>query len=105
MRIDPTADLVTLVVTMHVDPALIDEKLAIIRQSSRGHADLPGFVSCAIHKSQDNTRIVEYVQCESLETVAAMRQAVEDQSPPPDFALMIDHTLLEVVDIVDSSTT
>ncbi|MGH3635180.1 MAG: antibiotic biosynthesis monooxygenase [Mycobacterium sp.] len=89
----------TLVVTMDVDPALIDEKIEHVCKLAHEHSKRPGFVSCSIHKSTDNSRIVEYIQWESEEALAAMRKTFRAEGPqPPGFALKIDASFLDVVE-------
>jgi Antibiotic biosynthesis monooxygenase len=97
---------VTLVVMMHVDPALIDEKIEHVRATAHEHSKRPGFVSCSIHKSLDNTKIVEYIQWETPEHLQAMRATFESDGPQPqDFATRVDWGIMKVIEVVEAPAT
>jgi len=101
ITIDTNQKLCTVIVMMHVDPALIDEKLKHVHEIAHEHSKRPGFVSCAFHKSLDNTKIVEYIQWASREHLDAMRKSFKNESPQdPDFALRIDWGIVDVVEVV-----
>jgi quinol monooxygenase YgiN len=105
-RIDAEGKLVTLVVMMHVDPELIDEKIQHVRELAYQHSKRPGFVSCSIHKSLDNSKLVEYIQWETPEHLQAMRKSFQSESPqPPDFAKRIDWGIMNVVEVVEAPLT
>ncbi|MCT7657998.1 putative quinol monooxygenase [Mycobacterium deserti] len=92
---------VTLVVILLVDPDLIDEKIAHVIELGRQHSKEPGFVSCAIHRSADNSKILEYIQWETMEHLNAMRKTFVNESPqPPDFAFSIEGTFYEVAAVI-----
>jgi hypothetical protein len=106
VSIDRDGRLVTLVVMMHVDPALIDEKIEHVCALAHEHSKRPGFVSCSIHKSLDNSKIVEYIQWQTPEHLQAMRETFKSESPqPPDFAKRIDWGIMNVVEVVEAPAT
>lgn len=103
MNIDATRTMLTLVVTIQVEPELIDQKVDRIRELTHGFARHPGFVSCSIHKSTDNTRIVEYIQWENLAALQAAAPNGLDSFHPAGFALDVDVAVLDVVEVVEPS--
>ncbi len=71
-RIDPTADVFTLINTFHTSP---DRQIAIVESLTRftdTARRLPGFVGTAVHASRDGTRVVNYVQWRTAADLAAM---------------------------------
>lgn len=104
VTIDANGQLCTLVVMMHVDPNLIDKKVQHVRELAHEHSKRPGFVSCSIHKTLDNTKIIEYIQWETPEHLQAMRKTFQSESPQPaDFAQRIDWGIVNVVEIVEAT--
>lgn len=104
VTIESDGKLCTVIVMMHVDPDLIDEKLEHVRQIAHEHSKRPGFVSCSFHKSLDNTKIVEYIQWASREHLNAMRESFKGESPQdPNFARRMDWGIVEVVEVVEAA--
>lgn len=50
----------------------------------------PGFISAAVHRSTDGTRVVNYLQWESREHLAAMQRSPEFQAIARRFAGLIE---------------
>lgn len=50
----------------------------------------PGFVSAAVHRSIDGTRVVNYLQWETAEHLAAMQRSPEFRSVASRFAGLIE---------------
>lgn len=73
--------LVTFINVFTVDPANQQELVALLGEATRTsvrHA--VGFVSAALHRSVDGTRVTMYAQWESVEAYEAMRS---DPAPIP----------------------
>ncbi|MEH3140989.1 MAG: antibiotic biosynthesis monooxygenase [Mycobacterium kyogaense] len=87
-------------VTMHVEPEVVDDRVRQIVDQARRFASRPGFVSCCVHRSSDRTKIVEYIQWASIADLQAAAGSVEEVHPP-DFAISIDVTVLDVVEVVE----
>ncbi len=71
-RIDPAADVFTLINTFHTSP---DRQAAIVESLTRFTAtarDLPGFVGTSVHASFDGARVVNYVQWQTQQHLEAM---------------------------------
>ncbi|MCT7660720.1 antibiotic biosynthesis monooxygenase [Mycobacterium deserti] len=100
MTVDPSRNFATLLVTFRVDPAHIEDLQNILVESSQHQLGRPGFVACTLHRSADNTTIVEYLQYETKEDLAVMQKATEGTHQMPPFPIEVDHTLLDVVDVL-----
>jgi quinol monooxygenase YgiN len=53
-------------------------------------ATFPGFISAAVHRSTDGTRVFNYLQWESAEHLAAMQRSPEFQTVARRFAGLIE---------------
>ena len=52
--------------------------------------NFPGFISAAVHRSMDGTRVFNYLQWESAEHLAAMQRSPEFQATARRFAGLIE---------------
>ena len=65
-RIAASTSLVTLINTFRVDPSNQQELLDLLaRATETSVRDVPGFVSAALHRSVDGTKVTMYAQWES----------------------------------------
>ncbi|WP_024803933.1 putative quinol monooxygenase [Nocardia sp. BMG51109] len=79
--IDTRADLLTLIITMHVQPHNCDALLDEIRRTTADFiSQQPGFVSANLHRAADSTRLVNYGQWASEELYARARARPEFES-------------------------
>ncbi|CAN5774753.1 antibiotic biosynthesis monooxygenase [soil metagenome] len=70
--IDPDHNVMTLINVFRVDPSRCDELVAnLITATTDTLADMPGFVSANIHRSDDGTTVVNYAQWTSREDYRA----------------------------------
>ena len=67
IRIDPSADVVTVINTCEVAPEHQDELAELWAGCMPGIRSFPGFRSASIHKSEDRRRVVVYLQWASRE--------------------------------------
>ena len=67
----------------------------------------PGFISAAVHRSTDGTRVINYLQWDSNEHLAAMQRSPEFQAIARRFAGMIEFEPheCEVVHVAESGTS
>ena len=56
------ARIVTQITTVKMDPDNQDEVLALMKERARFMAMQPGFVSVSLHRSEDGSHVVNYVQ-------------------------------------------
>ena len=95
-------DVLTVVVVFTVPP---EEQAAFVRQLEEvaaEHFQHDGFVSCAIHRSVDGLRVVEYIQWRSHDHFQAMlaKQAVDSHVNRPPYPA--DVHVYEVAALVES---
>src|SRR5260370_16182227 len=55
----------TLIVMFTVEPSQQNTLVEHLRGMVAEHSKFEGFVSCSIHRSEDGTRVAEYIQCRS----------------------------------------
>ncbi|MDB5641069.1 MAG: hypothetical protein JWN07_386 [Hyphomicrobiales bacterium] len=75
--IEKHSGLVTQITTIAIEPARSAEVLAVLHERAAFMKTQPGFVSVSLHRSHDGHHIVNYVQWESAETLAAAHHAPE----------------------------
>jgi quinol monooxygenase YgiN len=85
------AEHATFINTFRCDPSDQDEvvrlNVAIVEQVASRSA---GFVSASVHRSTDGTRVINYLQWESREHLAAMQRSPEFQAIARGFAGLIE---------------
>jgi quinol monooxygenase YgiN len=85
------AEHATFINTFRCDPSHQDEVVAInIDIVDQVAAGFPGFISAAVHRSTDGTRVFNYLQWESAEDLAAMQRSPEFQTIARRFAELIE---------------
>ena len=96
-------DCVTQITTAEVgDGQHQDELLRLMTERAHFMATQPGFISISLHRSLDGRRVVNYVQWESREQLAAAHRAPEFRSRWPEVgraAEDIEPALYEVVHV------
>ena len=94
----------TFINTFRCEPADQDEVVAInVEIVERVAKAFPGFVSAAVHRSTDGTRVINYLQWESSADLAAMQRSSEFQAIARRFEGLIafDPHQCEVVHIAE----
>lgn len=85
------AEYATFINTFRCEPSNQEEvvriNVAIIEQVA---STFPGFVSAAVHRSTNGTRVINYLQWESSEHLAAMQRSPEFQAIARRFAGLIE---------------
>jgi len=66
------ADVHTLIVMFTVDPTQQAALVEHLRGMAAEHCKFEGFVSCSIHRSEDGTRVAEYIQWRSAAHMEAV---------------------------------
>ena len=95
------SDVLTVVIVFTVPP---DQQAGFVRQLEQvaaEHSQHDGFVSCAIHRSEDGLRVAEYIQWQSRAHFQAMlaSQAVDGHVHRPAFPA--DVHIYEVAALVE----
>jgi heme-degrading monooxygenase HmoA len=92
--------LVTQITTIKLQPDTEDELLALMMERARFMATQPGFVSVSLHRSNDGSHVVNYIQWADREQLEAAHRAPEFRKEWPRFGELIedvDPCLYEVV--------
>lgn len=81
----------TFINTFRCQPSNQDQVVAInIDIVDQVASRFPGFISAAVHRSSDGTRVFNYLQWESPEHLAAMQHSAEFQAIARRFAGLIE---------------
>ena len=91
---------VTQITTVKLPRDNQEEVLNLMIERSRFMATQPGFVSVSLHRSQDGSHVVNYIQWTSAEKLSAAHHAPEFRKKWPRFAELaneIDPCLYEVI--------
>jgi heme-degrading monooxygenase HmoA len=77
VAIDPR--LTTVAIHITVDPRNVDELVRMARETMRIFKEQPGFVSAVLHRSDDGTSVLQYLQWRSREDGLAAMSSPEWQ--------------------------
>jgi hypothetical protein len=90
-RIDPAAEVFTLVNTFHTSRERQGAIVSSLRQFTQTHArHLPGFVGASIHASLDGTRVLNYVQWRHESDLRAMLATAEAKAHMAEVGALAD---------------
>ena len=95
---------VTQITVVEAEPGKQAQALDLMTQRAQFMARQPGFVSISLHRSLDGRRIVNYVQWESRDLLAAAHRSPEFRREWGQFDKLaddIDPHLYEVARVVD----
>jgi heme-degrading monooxygenase HmoA len=96
----PSNGIVTQITTVKLPPGKQDEVLELMKERARFMATQPGFVSINLHRSQDGTHVVNFIQWTDAQKLSAAHHSPEFRKKWPRFgeiAEQIDPCLYEVV--------
>jgi heme-degrading monooxygenase HmoA len=82
-------DIVTQITTVKVPPGNQSEVLELMAERARFMATQPGFVSVSLHRSEDGSHVVNYVQWTNREKLAAAHNSPEFRKKWPRFGELI----------------
>jgi len=88
-QIRANSDIVTQITTVKVPPDNQAEVLRLMEQRAKFMATQPGFVSVSLHRSEDGTHVVNYVQWKNREQLAAAHHSPEFRQRWPRFGELI----------------
>ena len=92
--------IVTQITTVKVKPDNLDEVLQLMQERARFMATQPGFVSVNLHRSQDGSHVVNYIQWTNAEKLAKAHHSPEFRKKWPRFGELVQDVepcLYEVV--------
>ena len=93
-------DVVTQITTVKLPPDKQNEVLRLMTERARFMATQPGFVSITLHRSQDGSHVVNYIQWANAEKLKAAHHSPEFRKKWPEFneiAKEIEPSLYDVV--------
>jgi quinol monooxygenase YgiN len=82
-------DIVTQITTVKTSPENQSEVLQLMEERAKFMAKQPGFVSVSLHKSEDGSHIVNYVQWMNRQKLEAAHHSPEFRKQRPRFGELI----------------
>jgi quinol monooxygenase YgiN len=82
-------DIVTQITTVKVPPDKQDEVLQLMEERARFMAKQPGFVSVSLHRSEDGSHVVNYVQWTNRQKLEAAHHSPEFRKRWPHFGELV----------------
>ena len=83
-------DIVTQITTVKVPKEHQSEVLKLMEERARFMAKQPGFVSVSLHKSEDGSHVVNYVQWTNRKKLEAAHHAPEFRKQWPRFGELVE---------------
>jgi len=78
-------DVVTQITTVKLPPENQDEVLSLMRERAEFMSTQPGFVSITLHRSEDGSHVVNYIQWRDREQLEAAHKSPEFRKKWPRF--------------------
>jgi len=91
---------VTQITTVKMRPDTQDEVLSLMKERARFMAKQPGFVSVSLHRSEDGTHVVNYIQWSDKEKLKAAHHSPEFRKKWPRFGELIRDVEPALYDVV-----
>ena len=88
-EIRENTDIVTQITTVKVPPKHQVEVLQLMAERARFMATQPGFVSVSLHKSEDGSHVVNYVQWKDRKKLEAAHHSPEFRKKWPRFGELV----------------
>ena len=89
-EIRENTDIVTQITTVKVPPNNQSEVLDLMAERARFMATQPGFISVCLHRSEDGSHVVNYVQWTNRAKLEAAHQSPEFRKKWPRFGELIE---------------
>ena len=99
-QISQNGGIVTQITTVKLPPGKQNEVLDLMKERARFMKTQPGFVSINLHRSQDGSHVVNYIQWKNADQLSAAHHSPEFRKKWPRFgeiAEEIEPCLYEVV--------
>jgi heme-degrading monooxygenase HmoA len=93
-------DVVTQITTVKLPPENQDEVLSLMRERAEFMSTQPGFVSITLHRSEDGSQVVNYIQWRDREQLEAAHKSPEFRKKWPRFGELaeeIEPCLYEII--------
>lgn len=101
-NINADKGVITQITTVKLTPGTQDDVVALMTERARFMAKQPGFVSVALHRSEDGSHVVNYVQWKDRKQLEAAHKNPEFRKQWPKFgelAECIEPCLYEVIHV------
>jgi quinol monooxygenase YgiN len=98
--IDQNPRVVTQITTVKMRPDNQDEVLKLMKERARFMARQPGFVSVSLHRSEDGSHVVNYVQWTDKERLTAAHHSPEFRKKWPKFGELVQDVEPAIYDVV-----
>jgi heme-degrading monooxygenase HmoA len=85
--------MVTQITLVEAEPGKQDEILRLMTERAKFMATQPGFVSISLHRSLDGSRVVNYVQWDSKESLQAAHRAPEFRERWPELGRLSEEAV------------
>jgi heme-degrading monooxygenase HmoA len=92
--------LVTQITTVKLQPDTQNEVLRLMTERARFMATQPGFVSVSLHRSDDGSHVVNYIQWEDREQLSAAHHSPEFRRKWPRFGELVEEAEPCLYDVV-----
>ena len=92
--------IVTQITTVKMRPDNQDEVLKLMKERARFMARQPGFVSVNLHRSEDGSHVVNYVQWTDKDQLAAAHHSPEFRKKWPRFGELVQDVEPALYDVV-----
>jgi heme-degrading monooxygenase HmoA len=94
------AGIVTQITTVKMNPGNQDEVISLMKERARFMARQPGFVSISLHRSEDGSHVVNYVQWTDKDKLAAAHHSAEFRKKWPRFGELVQDVEPSLYDVV-----
>jgi quinol monooxygenase YgiN len=91
---------VTQITTVKMRPDNQDEVLKLMKERARFMAGQPGFVSVSLHRSEDGSHVVNYIQWTDKERLKAAHHSPEFRKKWPKFGELVQDVEPALYDVV-----
>jgi len=95
-----SAGIVTQITTVKMRPDNQDEVLKLMKERAKFMARQPGFVSVSLHRSEDGSHVVNYVQWTDKQKLAAAHHSPEFRKKWPRFGELVQDVEPALYDVV-----
>ena len=95
-----SAGIVTQITTVKMRPDNQDEVLKLMKERARFMAKQPGFVSVSLHRSEDGSHVVNYIQWTDKERLTAAHHSPEFRKKWPRFGELVQDVEPSLYDVV-----
>jgi heme-degrading monooxygenase HmoA len=94
------AGIVTQITTVKTNPDNLDEVIALMKERARFMARQPGFVSISLHRSEDGSHVVNYVQWTDKNKLSAAHHSPEFRKKWPRFGELVQDVEPSIYNVV-----